>query len=181
MGRQRWTKSRKRKDGIDDGKDLRYRITERRGGENPLHPEPCIRVAETGKESAGCINGAAFIDEVQAAQVRGIYEAYLSGKGYMDAAKSVGLEMFHSSVKRMLQTRYYLGDDFYPAIIDQETFDAAEAERLRRMKALGRKGGQKPKAEKPIPTKFHMTAVRQKYRDPYKQAAYVYSLIESEE
>ena len=40
--------------GRDDGKDLRYRITERRGGENYLHPEPCIRAAETGKESAGC-------------------------------------------------------------------------------------------------------------------------------
>ena len=51
---KRRIRSRKRKDGIDDGKDLRYRITERRGGENHLHPEPCIRAAETGKESAGC-------------------------------------------------------------------------------------------------------------------------------
>lgn len=129
------------------------------------------------------VNGAAVIDEVQAAQVRAIYEAYLSGKGYMDAAKSVGLEMFHSSVKRVLQTRYYLGDDFYPAIISREIFEAAEAEaeRLRRMEALGRKGGQKPKTEKPIPTKFHISALPQKYRDPYQQAAYVYSLIESEE
>ena len=30
---------RKRKDGIDDGKDLRYRITERRGGENALRKQ----------------------------------------------------------------------------------------------------------------------------------------------
>lgn len=127
------------------------------------------------------VNGAAVIDEAQAAQVRGIYEAYLSGKGYMDAARSVGLEMFHGSVKRMLQTRYYLGDDFYPAIIEREIFEAAEAERLRRAKALGRQGGQKPKAVRPVPTRFRMNTVTQKYKDPYKQAAYAYSLIESEE
>ena len=51
---QRRIRLRKRKDGIDDGQDLRYRITERRGGENHLHPEPCIRTAETGEKSAGC-------------------------------------------------------------------------------------------------------------------------------
>ena len=126
-------------------------------------------------------DGMAVIDEVQAAQVRGIFEAYLSGKGYVDAARSVGLEMYHSSVKRMLQTRHYLGDDFYPAIISQETFDAAEAERLRRIEYWGRKWDKKPKVQKPIPTSFRLGAVAQKYNDPYKQAAYAYSLIESGE
>ena len=127
------------------------------------------------------VDGMAVIDEAQAAQVRGIFEAYLSGKGYVDAARSVGLEMYHSSVKRMLQTRHYLGDDFYPAIISQETFDAAEAERLRRIEYWGRKWDKKPKVQKPIPTSFRLGAVAQKYKDPYKQAAYAYSLIESGE
>lgn len=127
------------------------------------------------------VDGMAVIDEAQAAQVRGIFEAYLSGKGYVDAARSVGLEMYHSSVKRMLQTRHYLGDDFYPAIISRETFDAAEAERLRRIEYWGRKWDKKPKVQKPIPTSFRLGAVSKKYKDPYKQAAYAYSLIESGE
>ena len=32
----------------------------------------------------------------------------------------------------------YLGDDYYPAIIDKETFDKAEEIRMERAKALGR-------------------------------------------
>ena len=127
------------------------------------------------------VDGTAVIDEGQARQVMGIFEAYLSGRGYIDAARSVGLEMYHSSVKRMLQTRHYLGDDFYPAIIDRETFEAAEAERLRRAAYLGREWERKPEARKPIPYSFHMGTVAQKYKDPYKQAAYAYSLIESGE
>lgn len=127
------------------------------------------------------INGAAVIDKEQAAQVKELYEAYLSGMGYIDAARSVGLEMAHGSVKAVLQNRYYLGDDFYPAIIDRETFDAAEAERLRRIKSWGRKWEKKPQEEKGIPTSFRLGAVAQKYKDPYKQAAYAYSLIESGE
>ena len=67
------------------------------------------------------------------------------------------------------------------AIISQETFDAAEAERLRRIEYWGRKWDKKPKVQKPIPTSFRLGAVAQKYKDPYKQAAYAYSLIESGE
>jgi hypothetical protein len=124
-------------------------------------------------------NGAAVIDEGQAAQVRRVFESYLSGKSYINAARSAGLEMRHCSVKRMLQTRHYVGDDFYPAIISQETFDAAEEERLRRVDYWGRKWDKKPELRKPIPVDFHMGAVTQKFKDPYRQAAYVYSLIES--
>lgn len=106
------------------------------------------------------VNGTAVIDETQAEQVRGIYTAYLSGRSYTDAAESVGLEMRHSSVRRMLQNRRYLGDEFYPAIIDREIFDAAEAERLRRAECLGRTRDRKPEARKPIPTSFRMGAVQ---------------------
>lgn len=124
-------------------------------------------------------DGTAVIDQEQAEQVRGIFEAYLSGRGYVDAARSMGLDMYHGSVKRMLQNRHYLGDDFYPAIIDRETFNSAEEERLRRVELLGRKWDKMPEAERPIPASFYIGTVPLRYGDPYKQAAYVYSLIES--
>ena len=76
---------------------------------------------------------------------------------------------------------FYLGDEFYPAIIDKETFDAFEAERLRREKALGRDDRQKnTEVVLPAPTAFRMRKKAHVFNDPYRQAEYVYSLIESE-
>ena len=40
----------KRKDGIDDGKDLCYRVTERRGGENHLHLNLAYALQKRGKK-----------------------------------------------------------------------------------------------------------------------------------
>ena len=81
----------------------------------------------------------------------------------------------------MLQNPHYLGDDFYPALIDKETFDAFEAERIRREKALGRDDRQKKAPDTlPAPTTFRMRKKARVFNDPYRQAEYVYSLIESE-
>lgn len=83
-------------------------------------------------------NGAAVIVPEEAAQIRKIYDGYLSGLSYCEAARCAGLALTHSSVKRLLQNTHYLGDEFYPAIIESETFDAAEAERKRRLEIMGR-------------------------------------------
>ena len=81
----------------------------------------------------------------------------------------------------MLQNPHYLGDEFYPAIIDKETFDAFETERIRREKALGRDDRQKKAPDTlPAPTTFQMRKKARVFNDPYRQAEYVYSLIESE-
>ena len=83
-------------------------------------------------------NGIAVICEEQAEQIRKIYAGYLGGLSMRNAATEAGMNATHSSVKRLLQNPHYLGDDFYPAIIDRETFDAFEVERQRREEALGR-------------------------------------------
>ena len=67
-------------------------------------------------------NGVAVIDEGQAEQVRTLFSGYLSGLALVPAAEAAGLTLFHSGAKRILQNEHYLGDDFYPAIIDSETF-----------------------------------------------------------
>lgn len=38
----------------------------------------------------------------------------------------------------MLQSARYIGDDYYPAILDPVTFEAVEAECIRRAEKLGR-------------------------------------------
>ena len=75
------------------------------------------------------VDGKAVVDEVQAEQVRTFFKEYISGKALKAAAEEVGLKIFHGSAGRMLRNTHYLGDDYYPAIIDKELFDKAEEER----------------------------------------------------
>ncbi len=126
--------------------------------------------------------GAAVIVPGEAERIRNVYAGYLSGQSYISAAKNAGLKMSHASVKRMLQNRHYLGDDFYPQIIDQETFEAAEKERLKRLEIMGRnKYRSKASEQHKIPCHFMIRNSTEEKEDPYAQAAYIYSLIESEE
>ena len=126
-------------------------------------------------------DGKAIICQEEADQVRRIFAGYLSGLSLKMAAKEAGLTMQHSSVKRLLQNKHYPGDDFYPAIIDLETFDAADAERQRREEALGRDNCPKKRlCPRVPPTRFRMAKTDRVFSDPYEQAQYAYSLIESE-
>lgn len=125
-------------------------------------------------------NGKAVVNEEQAAQIQKIYEGYLGGLALMEAAKAAGLKLYHGSAKRMMQNRHYLGDAYYPVIIDQNTFDAALAEQQKRAKALGRIYEPKEAEAAPPAMYFTIGRVAQKYEEPFKQAEYAYSLIESE-
>ncbi len=125
-------------------------------------------------------NGSAVVDEAAAGQIRQIFRSYLEGDSLTNAAKKAGIISFHGGISRMLKNKHYLGDEYYPAIIDRETFDRAEQERMRRAAALGRI---KEPAEQEgilIPTVFHAKPVEQTFDDPFLQAEYAYSLIESE-
>ena len=124
----------------------------------------------------------AVVCKEEAAQIRKLYEGYLNGLSLVATAAEVGLTLKHTSVKCIMQNPHLLGDDFYPSIIDRGTFDAFEAERKRREKALGRdKRAKKPIGAKPAPTSFRMREALSVNDDPYKQAEYIYSLIESED
>lgn len=123
-------------------------------------------------------NGKAVVNEDQAAQIRKLYEGYLNGMALMEAAKAARLKLYHGSAKRIMQNRHYLGDDYYPAIIDQNTYDMALAELQKRAKALGRVYVGKEIETEPPAMQFSIGRVSQKYKDPFKQAEYAYSLIE---
>lgn len=124
--------------------------------------------------------GKAVIDEPAAKKIRQLYKNYLGGLSLENAAKEAGIETYHGTVKRIMENRHYLGDDFYPAIIDVDTFTEAMLERQRRMKALGRTDRIKPAPDKSVPMNFKMREITAFYDNPVKQAEYLYSLIESE-
>ena len=106
-------------------------------------------------------NGSVIVNEDQAARIRKIYKGYLGGLSLRGAAREAGLTLSHASVKRMMQNLHYLGDEFYPAIIDRETYDAFEEERRRREKALGRDNLERKTVEAgPAPTAFRIRQYR---------------------
>lgn len=128
------------------------------------------------------IDGKAVVNPEKAEKLRTIFELYISGAALKEAGNKVGFEVQHSNIGRMLRKELYLGTDFYPAIIDKETFDKAEEERMRRATAFGRiydysqvKGTERQRYN------YHLAPVERKFDNPFEQAAYAYSQIESEE
>ena len=127
------------------------------------------------------VNGKAVIDEVATGQLRKLYENYLSGLSLETAAKEAGIKTYHGTVKKLLSNRHYLGDAFYPAIIDEDTFTKVALEGDRRSEKLGRNNRvQAPKVKK-APTRFtFIESIAIQGVTPAEQAEYLYSLIESE-
>ena len=125
-------------------------------------------------------NGVAVVDEKAAEQVQALYQSYLSGGSLRTVAIKVGIDAFHAGIGKILKNRHYLGDDYYPAIIDPDIFAAVQKERIRRASALGRI--REPKEDKAViySTTFHIIEGAQIYEDPFAQASYAYNLIESE-
>jgi len=126
------------------------------------------------------INGKAIIDELAAGQIKALFQSYLTGDSLAMAAKKADIKSFHAGIGRMLQNKRYLGDKYYPAIIDAGTFAAAEAERIRRAEKLGRIREPKQEPAVVFPTAFRISEWTERFDDPFQQAEYAYSLIESE-
>lgn len=126
------------------------------------------------------VDGKAIIDETDAAILKKLYQNYLDGKSLETSAKEAGINCSHTSASKLLLNKKYLGDDYYPPLIDKETYDMVVEEKERRAIALGRTNRIKPKEEIVIPCRFKMRKPSQNLRDPFADAAYLYSLIESE-
>lgn len=126
------------------------------------------------------INGKVAINEEQAEKVRIFFEFYISGQSLKVASENAELNIFHGSAGKMLRNKHYLGDDYYPAIITQKIFDKAEEIRMARANALGRIKEHKQVQKLKVPVQFYLKPVTMKYSDPFEQAEYIYSLIESE-
>ena len=126
------------------------------------------------------VDGKAVIDETDAEIIKKIYQNYLDGMSLENSAKEAGVDYLHNSVSRILLNKKYLGDDYYPPLIDKETYDKVIKEKERRTVALGRTNRIKPKDEIVIPYRFKIRKPTQNMLNPFEDAAYIYSLIESE-
>ena len=99
--------------------------------------------------------------------------------GFAAAVEAAGLHVTHTQAKRMLTNEKYLGTDYYPAIITKEEMEAVIAEKDKRARALGRiRAPKEPRPKKKPAFIFSMPHVDRRHDDPYRQAAYAFSLIE---
>ena len=110
-------------------------------------------------------NGKPVIDEEQAGRVKILFQAYLSGLTLTGAAEAAGIKKNHSAVKLLMKTRAYLGEGYYPQIIDGDTFERAGEEIRRRAEKLGRMNKAKPAPEYKIYGSFSTGVVYEKSDD----------------
>ena len=96
------------------------------------------------------------------------------------AAEEVGIYVPHGMVAKMLSNQHYLGDGFYPQLIDKSTFEKAAMERRCRAEKLGRTNLKKPTVSKTVPTAFTLSKIEEYHDDPARQAEYLYSLIQED-
>lgn len=104
--------------------------------------------------------------------------AVLNAMSLTESAKAAGHPVVHSSVKRILSRECYCGDDFYPAIIDAAVFQRAKSELKQRADNKNQTGKTRRIIPKPE-TEFTFSPPQTQYDDPYRQAEYLYGLIES--
>ena len=121
-------------------------------------------------------NGAAVIIPAEAAQIRLIFQNYIAGMSLQSAARAAGHPMAHSTVRRMMQRKCYLGDAFY--------LHRANAEWQHRADVMQRLGKTRRKPVCPQ-TKFLLELPQQipelDGNTPFQQAEYLYHLIENKE
>lgn len=125
-------------------------------------------------------NGKAYIDKENADKVQKLFDGYIRGLALRTAALEAGIDTFHGSAGRMLKNEKYMGTEYYPAIVDEETFQKAQIERENRAVKLGRVREVEEDLQIISPTKFCLKSQEIMFDDPFKQAEYAYSMIESE-
>jgi hypothetical protein len=123
------------------------------------------------------VDGKTVIDEMAAEQVKTVFREYLQGASLSETAQKAKIFVSHGSIVNMLRNGHYLGDKYYPAIIDQNTFLKVQEERSRRAIKLGRVYEPNEEIPRVIPTQFYIKESPQHCDDPFQQAEQTYHLI----
>ena len=124
------------------------------------------------------VDGRAVVDKPAQKKIQLLFQNYLAGMSLSKAAEEAEIHIPHGMVAKMLSNRHYLGDSFYPQLIDNSIFEKAAEERRHRAEKLGRTNLKKPTVQKIAPTMFTLAKIEEYHDDPAQQAEYLYSLIQ---
>lgn len=127
------------------------------------------------------VRGLAEIDPEQSEKVKMLFENYLSGMSVRAAKEATGIQRGTMTVRHILENPVYIGSDpYYPAIIDQATFDEVQKVRAERLEALGGPRNRKqPEPAEPVKTTFSLDEIPQKIdtADPAQAIEDLYACI----
>ena len=98
--------------------------------------------------------GRAEIVDEDAEKLRILFQTYTQGGSVREAAQRAGLSLNERQARDMLEKAVYLGDAFYPQIIDRNLFDDVQKERERRRKEQHHVPSRKPKEKKKPADRF---------------------------
>ena len=123
------------------------------------------------------VGGKAEIDPEQAGRYRQFIACYLAGVSIREACIRAGIDVSYGTARRMLHSPVYGGNDYYPAILDEETL------RLIREEAGKRTTPATTRAADPLPVE-HSFTINEPDRDLVRRlglkerVSYLYTLIE---
>ena len=126
------------------------------------------------------IKGQAIIDESVACKIRLLFNEFLRCGSMRAAAIKAGIEKTHSVLGRILKNKLYLGDDYYPQLIDEDVFNRVQVLRNDNARAQNRIREYKEQSSFSDDTKYKIKKIVRQFDNPFKQAEYAYSLIEEE-
>lgn len=125
-------------------------------------------------------DGKVQIHPVESTQVKILFELISDGTSMLAANKVVRIERTHTTIARMLKNRKYLGNEFYPRLIDESIFK--KVQEVREQAIINKNRSRRNLAlDKNQDVSFRFSQVYEdRYDDPFMQAAYAYNLITKE-
>mgnify|MGYP004703813645 CR=1 FL=1 len=124
------------------------------------------------------VDGRAVVDRAAHKKIQLLFQNDLAGMSLSKAAEKAGIHIPHEMVVKLLSNQHYLGDSFYPQLIDKSTFEKAAVARRHRAQKLGRTNLKKPTVQKTVPIAFALAKIEEYYDEAARQAEYLYSLIQ---
>ena len=122
-------------------------------------------------------NGVCVIDNKEREILKKLFLSYLEVGTLLGASDKSGFNTkSHACVKRILINKRYLGDDYYPKIIEKELFEKVN-EKLKEKHRKGKTSKEKTYQEI---IGFSIQKKEKNILDPFELAAHRYSLIECE-
>ena len=82
--------------------------------------------------------GVALLQKEKALQIQQIFEEYLNGFGLQAIADKLHMNCSHTKIGRILDDAHYIGDDFYPAIVEKTIWEEVAKKRKEKAASLGR-------------------------------------------
>ncbi|NLH64466.1 MAG: hypothetical protein GX478_09860 [Erysipelotrichaceae bacterium] len=115
----------------------------------------------------------------EAEKVSQAFNLYLSGESLRAIGRKTGINRNHIGISNILADERYKGTGLYPKIVEADLFDKVAASRKKRKSEKNRKAysTDRPGAA----TRFTLKEADHHYEDPFREAQYIYSLIQEKE